>query len=136
MGIEKYQELVFLIHQSHSYVSGSKETWWSRRIKTIGDDHTSERLHYIFFQSNLNWALNVVVMSNPKRESLHNNLYTQEPEIARGCTKPGGWGFQVRLATGEQQNILFDNMLMAPTELQLWAEGVHTNHRRISAKMR
>ena len=51
MGIEKDQELVFLIHQSHSYVSGSKETWWSRRIKTIGDDHASERLHYIIFQS-------------------------------------------------------------------------------------
>ena len=94
MGIETDQELVFLIHQSHSYVSGSKETWWSRRIKTIGDDHASERLHYIIFQSNLYWALNVVVMSNPERESLHNNLYTQ-PEIARGCTKPGGWGIRV-----------------------------------------
>ena len=94
MGIETDQELVFLIHQSHSYVSGSKETWWSRQIKTIGDDHASERLHYIIFQSNLYWALNVMVMSNPKRKSLHNNLYTQ-PEIARGCTKPGGWGIRV-----------------------------------------
>ena len=135
MGIEKDQELVFLIHQSHSYVSGSKETWWSRQIKTIGDDHASERLQYIIFQSNLYWAQNIVVMSNPERESLHSNLYTQ-PKIARGCTKPGGWGIPVRLATGEQQNILFDDMLMSPIKLQLWAEGKHTTYGRISAKIR
>ena len=78
---------------------------------------------------NLYWALNVVVMSNPEHESLQNRLYTQ-PEIA------WGWGIRVRLATGEQQNILFNDMLMAPTDLQLWAEGVHTNYRRISTKMR
>ena len=136
MGIETDQELrVLLLHQSLSYVSGSKETWWSRRIKTIGDDHASERLHYIIFQSNLYWALNVVVVSNPEYDSFHNNVYT-EPEVAKGCTKPGGWGIQVRLVTGEQQNILFEDILIAPIELQLWAEGAHTNFGRISAKMR
>lgn len=49
-------ELVLLIHQSHSYVTGSNETWWSKRIKTtttIGNKHVSDRLNYIVFQSNL-----------------------------------------------------------------------------------
>ena len=68
----------------------------------------------------------VVVISNPECDSLHNNVYT-EPEVAKGCTKPGGWGIRVRLATGEQQNILFEDILIAPIELQLWAEGAHTN---------
>ena len=41
------------------------------------------------------------------------------------------------MATGEQQNVLFDDLLIAPIqELQLWAEGTHTNYSRISAKMR
>ena len=74
MGIERDKELV-LIHQSHSYVSGSSKTWWSRRIKTIGDDHIPEHLNYIVFQSNLYWALRVVVVSNPQLESLHNRVH-------------------------------------------------------------
>ena len=77
----------------------------------------------------------VVVISNPECDSLHNNVYT-EPGVTKGCTKPGGWGIRVRLATGEQQNILFEDILIAPIELQLWAEGAHTNFGRISAKMR
>ena len=49
MGIEKDQELVLLIHQSHSYVSGSKqETWWSRQIKMIGDyQHAAHQRDYM-----------------------------------------------------------------------------------------
>ena len=42
MGIKKEQELVLLIHQSHRYVAGKSETWWSQRIQTIGNDHVPD----------------------------------------------------------------------------------------------
>ena len=61
MGVKADTELVLLIHQSHAYVSGPKDTWWSRRIKTIGDECPPERLNYIIFQSNLYWALKVTL---------------------------------------------------------------------------
>ena len=77
MGIEKEQELVLLIHQSHRYVAGNSETWWSQRIQTIGNDHVPDRVNYIVFQSNLYWALRIVVVSNPERESLHDKVHTQ-----------------------------------------------------------
>ena len=63
MGIEKEEELVLLIHQSHRYVTGKSETWWSRRIQTIGDDHVPDRVNYTVFQSNLYWAVRIVVVS-------------------------------------------------------------------------
>ena len=60
MGIDtdmNIELVLLLIHQSHSYVTGSNETWWSKRIKTstttIGNKHVSDRLNYIVFQSNL-----------------------------------------------------------------------------------
>ena len=46
MGIETETELVLLIHQSHPFVSGPKDTWWSRRIKTIGDECSPEQLNW------------------------------------------------------------------------------------------
>ena len=98
MGIEKEQELVLLIHQSHRYVAGNSATWWSRRIQTIGNDHVPDRVNYIVFQSNLYWALRIVVVSNPERENLHNKIHTQN-EIAQGCTQAGGWGLRVRVGT-------------------------------------
>ena len=60
MAIEINQELVLLIHQTHKLVEGKNETWWSRRIKTIGDRHVAERLNYVAFQSNLYWAIRVI----------------------------------------------------------------------------
>ena len=105
MGIEKEQELVLLIHQSHRYVAGKSETWWSRRIQTIGNDHVPDQVNYIVFQSNLYWALRIVVVSNPERESLYNKVHTQN-DIVRGCTQSGGWGLRVQVGTGEQQNVL------------------------------
>ena len=83
--------LVLLIHQFHAYVSGPKDTWWSRRIKTIGDECPPERLNYIIFQSNLYWALKVTVISNPKNNSLNNKVYTNH-DIVQGCTQQGAWG--------------------------------------------
>ena len=83
MAIDIHQELVLLIHQTHKLVEGENETWWSRRIKTIGDRHVPERLNYIVFQSNFYWALRVVIVSNPQREALLNKVYT-ENEIVRG----------------------------------------------------
>ena len=50
MAIDISQELVLLIHQTHKLVEGKNETWWSRRIKTIGDRHVAERLNYVVFQ--------------------------------------------------------------------------------------
>ena len=135
MGIEKEQELVLLIHQSHRYVAGNSETWWSRRIQTIGNDHVPDRVNYIVFQSNLYWALRIVVVSNPERDSLHNKIHTQN-DIVRGCTQAGGWGLRVQVGTGEQQNILFHDLLIAPMQLQLWAKGKHTSYSSLNAKLR
>ena len=135
MGVKPDTELVLLIHQSHGYVSGPKDTWWSRRIKTIGDDYAPERLNYIIFQSNLYWALKVTVVSNPKTDSLHDKVYTNQ-DIVQGCTQHGAWGLRVQVGTGEQQNILFRDILMDPIRLQLWVEGCHTNFGRFNAKMR
>ena len=49
-GIEKEQELMLLIHQSHQYVAGKSETWWSRRIQTIGNGPVPDQVNYIVFQ--------------------------------------------------------------------------------------
>ena len=135
MGIEKEQELVLLIHQSHRYVAGKSETWWSRRIQTIGNNHVPDRVNYIVFQSNLYWALRIVVVSNPERESLYDKVHTQN-DIVRGCTQAGGWGLRVQVGTGEQQNILFHDLLVAPTQLQVWAKGKHTSYSSLNAKLR
>ena len=135
MAIEIDQELVLLIHQKHKFVKGENETWWSRRIKTIGNRHVPDRLHYIVFQSHLYWALRVVVVSNPQREALLNKVYT-ENEIVRGCTQHGGWGIRVQVGTNEQKNILFHDLLLAPEHLQLWATDTHTNYRTMNEKLR
>jgi hypothetical protein len=136
MMTEHDDELVFLIHQKHKFVKGTKETWWSRRIKSIGGNgHASHRLNYIIFQSNLYWALRVTVVSNPQRESLLNKEFTED-DIVRGCTQQGGWGIRIRLATNEQQNLLFEDLLMAPVHLQLWADDQHTNYKTMRNKLR
>ena len=50
MGLSVGSEILYLIHQSHSSVSGAaKESWWSRRIHSIVSDHVKSRCHYVQF---------------------------------------------------------------------------------------
>ena len=86
MGVKADTELVLLIHQSHPYVSGPKDTWQSRRINTIGDECPPERLNYIIFQVNLYWALKVTVVSNLKNKSLNNKIYTNHEIVNKRST--------------------------------------------------
>ena len=79
--------------------------------------------------------MKVTIVSNPKIESLNNKIYTNH-EIVDGCTQQGGWGLRVQVGTGEQQNILFCDLLLAPIQLQLWVEGNNTNFRRFNVKMK
>ena len=52
MGISVGEKIIFLIHQSHNFVSGNKETWWSRRIHTIASDYVTSHCCYVKFQDN------------------------------------------------------------------------------------
>ena len=42
----------------------------------------------------------------------------------------------MQVGTGEQQNILFHDLLVAPTQLQIWAKGKHTRYSSLNAKLR
>ena len=83
---------IYLIHQSHSFVSGENETWWSRWIHSIGSEHVNSHCLYVVFQDNLlYWAIKVTVCNNPQKEDdLHDSKIYTEDDISEGCTQQGG----------------------------------------------
>jgi hypothetical protein len=135
MGIAVGKELILLIHQDHHFLHKQNETWWSRRIKSIGTSDMKGRCNYVKFQSNLYYALKVKVCSNPQGEDLYNSIYTKN-EILYGCTKKGGWGITIKLANSERQEILFHDLLECPKQLHMWVHGESTNYQRIKSKLK
>ena len=129
------EKMVLLIHQDHPFVSGKNSTWWSRRIVTIGEKLSSDRLNYVLYQKNLYWALKVTIVANAEMPSLTSDQYT-ELEIKRGCTQKGGWGLRVETANGDQTNLLFHQLIDKPIQLQLWSEERTTNYRKLKEKLR
>ena len=130
--------MIFLIHQSHNFVSGNKETWWSRRIHTIllaSADYVTSHCCFVKFQDNLYWAIKATVCNNPQKDNLHKKIYTED-DIIKGCTKKGGWGITVELPTGEKMNILYTDLLRNPIHLQIWVSGKSTNYERIRMKIK
>ena len=126
---------ILLIHQDHPFVSGKNSTWWSRLVITIGNHLTKDRLNYVVFQKNLFWALNITIVANAEIVSVTNKQYT-EKDIKSGCTQQGGWGLRVETATGDQNNILFHQLIQNPIHLQLWTEERTTDYRKLKEKLR
>jgi hypothetical protein len=136
MGIKsEKKEYILLIHQDHKFLHQERETWWSRRIKSIGINDTKGRCNYVRFETNLYYALKIKVRNNPRGEDLYRSMYTQK-EISDGCTKQGGWGIGIILANGERKDILFHDFLESPLQLQLWSLGGTTDYKRIQQKLR
>ena len=100
MGLSVGVKIIYLIHQSHTFVSGAKETWWSRRIHSIASEHVKSRCHYVEFQNNLYWAIKATVCNNPQKDDLHRKqIFTEEGKSAKGVhNKAAGgsqWSFQL-----------------------------------------
>jgi len=134
MGLSVGTEIIYLIHQSHDFVTGANPTWWSRRIFSVADD-AKARCHYVEFQNNLYWAVKATVCNNPKKDDLYAKVYTQD-DIAKGCTKRGGWGITIELSTGHKKDLLFSDFLQHPLQLQLWVLNQTTNFESIRWKLR
>ncbi len=135
MGLQANKEVILLIHQSHKFVSGKENTWWSKRIISIAANYSKSNCHFVQFQDNLFWAVKGKIRNNPRRNDLHRKIHTDD-EIRQGCTKRGGWGITIELPTGELKDILFCDFLADPIHLQLWMHANTTNYTRISTKLR
>lgn len=62
--------------------------------------------------------------------------HTEQNHILKGCTKHGVWGLRIQLATGNQQNVLFSDIINDSIKLQVWTEGAHhTNYDQIRSKL-
>ena len=79
MGVKpSKKEFILLIHQDHEFIANQeRETWWSRRIKSIGLDDPKGRCNYVKFGTNLYYALKITVCTNPRREDLYRAMYTK-----------------------------------------------------------
>ena len=129
MGVSIGTELILLIHNDHHFLHNQRETWWSRRIKSIGTSDVKGRCHYVKYQNNLYWAIKeVTVRSNPRSDDLHRSIYTEE-EILDGCTKQGGWGIGIQLENNEHKDLTFHDFIQDPNQLHLWRIGESANRR-------